>query len=188
MRNNCLMISLSELKIKYASIKPVAKSTVNTTAIPRASWKIMRCGQEELMVCFTQCIFLEIGSALFFIYTHYIKITKLRYINSLFSLIGKKSEIWKLSSEWVPMKNLKKMLKLSMIFCVCKYSKGGNILCTCFCCNLSWKTLPSQERLGNILTVNLRLLQTEWYPSHLHSLRHSMQYAHPVMLTSLNFK
>lgn len=94
MRNNCLMISLSDLKIKYASIKPVAKTTENTTAIPRASWKIMRCGQEELMVCFTQCIFLEIGSAFFFIYTHYIKITKLRYINNLFSLIGK--IIWNL--------------------------------------------------------------------------------------------
>lgn len=79
MRNNCLMISSSDLKIKVGSIKPVGETSVNTIAIPRASWKIMRCGQEELVVCFSQCIFLGVGPALLFIYTYYIKITKLRY-------------------------------------------------------------------------------------------------------------
>lgn len=70
---------MCDLKIKFVSIKPVGKTTVNTTAIPRASWKIMRCGQEELTGFFSQCIFLGFGSALLFIYTYYIKLTKLRY-------------------------------------------------------------------------------------------------------------
>lgn len=87
------MMSSSDVKIKLVSIKPLGKAAVNTTAIPRASWKIMRCGKEELIVCFSQCVFLGVGPGLLFIYTCYIKITKLRYWKDTASEKQKRSTV-----------------------------------------------------------------------------------------------
>lgn len=59
---------------------------MNITATPMTNWK-MRHGQEEMIACFSQCIFLDVGLASSFTYAYYFKIIELRYVKDTASSI-----------------------------------------------------------------------------------------------------